>query len=140
VEKVLFEIGNKPYISESWHVLLEKTEDANMERLYAYWSGSADGDCKDEERMYREFERIENSKIPYPASIRDVLYNSILSLLSIWDPSSAEICVNHSIGTDACTNFNTNDKLKYLFAIWFGKEKLFFQFHYAAGNVCICIM
>lgn len=140
IEKVLSEIEKKPYISESWHVLLEKTENANIELLHEHWSGSASGDLKDKEHIYLELERIEKSKIQYPNSIRDVIYNSIISLMSMWEPSSADICVNHSIGMDVCTNHKTNAKLKYLFDIWFGKEKLFFQFNYVAGNVYICVL
>ena len=140
VEKVLSEIENEPYISETWLVRLEETANANIELLYKYWSGSADGDLKDKEHIYRELERIENSKVQYPDSIRDVIYNCIISLMSMWEPSSADIWVNHSRGTDACTNHKIGDKLNYLFDIWFGKEKLFFQFNYIAGDIYICML
>jgi hypothetical protein len=140
VEKILSEIENKPYVSESWLVCLEETENENIELLHAYWSGSADGDLKDKEHIYRELERIEKSKIQYPASIRDVIYNSIISFMSMWDPSSADIRVNHAIARDACTNHKTGDKLNDLFDIWYGKEKLFFQFNYIAGDIYICML
>ena len=140
IEKVLSEIENEPYISETWLVSLEETANAYIELLYKYCSGSADGDLKDKEHLYRELERIENSKVQYPDSIRDVIYNCIISLMSMWEPSSADIWVNHSRGTDACTNHKIGDKLNYLFEIWFGKEKLFFQFNYIAGDIYICML
>ena len=140
VEKVLSEIENEPYISETWLVRLEETENENINLLYEFWNRSEDGDLKDNERIYRELERIEKSKIQNPASIRDVMYNSIISFMSMWDPSSEDIWVNHAIGTDACTNHKTGDKLNYLFDTWFGKEKLFFQFNYIAGDIYICIL
>ena len=139
VEKVLSEIENEPYISETWLVRLEETENENINFLYECWNRSEDGDLKDNERIYRELERIEKSKIQYPSSIRDVIYNSIVSLISMWD-SSSDIWVNHSRGTDTCTNYKTGDKLNYLFDIWFGKEKLFFQLNYVAGNIYICML
>ncbi len=140
VEKILSEIENKPYVSESWFVRLEETQNTNVELLYEYWSGSADGALKDKEHMCRELERIEKSKIQHPDSIRDVIYNCIISLMSTWEPSSADVWVNHSEGADACANHKTEAKLNYLFDIWFGKEKIFFQFHYVAGAVYICIL
>ena len=139
VEKVVSEIENEPYISETWLVRLEETENENINFLYECWNRSEDGDFKDNEHIYRELERIEKSKIQYPDSIRDVIYNSIVSLISMWD-SSSDIWVNHSRGTDTCTNYKTGDKLNYLFDIWFGKEKLFFQLNYVAGNIYICML
>ena len=140
VEKVLSEIENQPYISETWLVRLEKTENENINLLYECWNRSEDGDLIDNERIYRELERIEKGKIQYPVSIRDVMYNSIISFMSMRDPSSGDIWVNHAIGTDACTNHKIGDKLNSLFDIWFGKEKLFFQFNYIAGDIYICIL
>ena len=140
VEKVLSEIENEPYISETWLVRLEETENENINLLYKCWNRSEDGDLKDNERIYRELERIEKSKIQCPSSIRDVIYNSIISFMSMWDPSSADIRVNHAIARDACTNHKTGDKLNDLFDIWYGKEKLFFQFNYIAGDIYICML
>ena len=140
VEKVLSEIENEPYISETWLVRLEETENENINLLYECWNRSEGGDLKDNERIYRELGRIEKSKIQYPASIRDVIYNSIISFMSMWNFSSADIRVNHAIARDACTNHKTGDKLNDLFDIWFGKEKLFFQFNYIAGDIYICML
>ena len=140
VEKVLSEIENEPYISETWLVRLEETENENINFLYECWNRSEDGDFKDNEHISRELERIEKSKIQCPSSIRDVIYNSIISFMSMWDPSSADIRVNHAIARDACTNHKTGDKLNDLFDIWYGKEKLFFQFNYIAGDIYICML
>ena len=140
VEKVLSEIENEPYISETWLVRLEETENENINLLYECWNRSEGGDLKNNERIYRELGRIEKSKIQCPASIRDIIYNSIISFMSMWDPSSADIWVNHAIGADTCQKHKTGDKLNDLFDIWYGKEKLFFQFNYIAGDIYICML
>ena len=140
VKEVLLKIENKCYISQSWFVAMEKTENSNIELLWKYWNESVNNMDEANEYMIRETENILENPIVYPDGVRDVIYNNILALLSMWEPSSGRIWVNHTVGNDDIDSEKVRDKLNQLFRIWFGEEKLLFQFNFADGNVHLWIM
>lgn len=140
VEKLLSKIEKNPYISESWLVTFKKNHNKDIELLYKYWTDSVPETDKEKDSMMLEMEKILNNKIPYPCSVRDVVYNSILAIMSMKEPDSEMIWANHSVGADNCSNQKIGHKLNYLFDVWFGKAQLFFEFNYVAGNVYIWIV
>lgn len=137
VKEVLSKLENGGYIGESWLVTFANKENRNTELLFKYWNGSVNSA---DENFKHEIEIILNNPIIHPNSVRDLIYNNIISLLSMWECGSGTIWINHTVGSNADNSEKLKDKLNNLFNILLGKEKLMFWFNYFNGNVCVSIM